>query len=129
MILGPLIAVFTCDYFFVRHQKVKLTDLYQPSSQSIYWFWHGVNWRGYVSWIVGAAPFLPGLASLDPSTAGNIPAGLIKASYAGFLCGYVISFTVHYLLNKILPPPGLGSYDEVDTVGSSSSLLLCCCMR
>lgn len=118
VILGPLIAVFTCDYFFVRHQKVKLTDLYQPSSQSIYWFWHGVNWRGYVSWIVGTAPFLPGLASLNPATAASIPTGLTEASYAGFLCGYAISFILHYVLNRLFPAPGVGLYDETDTVGN-----------
>ncbi|KAF3407844.1 Thiamine transporter THI72 [Talaromyces pinophilus] len=120
VILGPLIAVFTCDYFFVRHQRVKLTDLYNPSSQSIYWFWHGVNWRGFVSWIVGAAPFLPGLASLNPSTANTIPIGLTEATYTGFLCGYVISFGLHYLINKVFPPDGAGLSDEVDTFGTFS---------
>lgn len=111
-----MIAVFTCDYFFVRHQRIKLTDLYNPSSQSIYWFWHGVNWRGFVSWIVGAAPFLPGLASLNPSTANTIPIGLTEATHTGFLCGYVISFGLHYLINKVFPPDGAGLFDEVDTV-------------
>ncbi|EED16825.1 conserved hypothetical protein [Talaromyces stipitatus ATCC 10500] len=120
VILGPLIAVFTCDYFFVRHQKVKLTDLFQPSSQSIYWFWHGVNWRGFLSWLVGTAPFLPGLASLNPKTADNIPIGLTQATYTGFLCGYVISFTLHYVLNKVSPPPGLGAFDVTDTFGTFS---------
>lgn len=111
---GPMIGVFTCDYFLVRKQKLKLGDLYKANSESIYWFWHGFNWRGYLSWVFGFTPGIVGFPSVNPAMTG-VPEGAIKLFYISFIIGYAVSFISHYILNKISPPPGLGEIDKYDT--------------
>ena len=46
------------DYHLVRHKKLKLNDLYTGNSTSIYWFYHGVNWRAPVAFLSGVWPLL-----------------------------------------------------------------------
>lgn len=114
VILGPMMGVFTADYYLVRKRKLKLSDLYHPSPKGYYYFFHGVNFRSYISWILGFAPSIGGMASLDP--ANNVPIGLARVFYTGFITGYVISFLAHWGLNKAFPPVGLGEVDSYDTV-------------
>lgn len=111
--LGPMIGTFTADYFIVRHQKLKLTDLYTADSTSIYWFWHGINWRGIVSWVCGFVPGIIGFPSVNPANT-NVPTAAIKMFYISFIIGYPISFIVHVILNTLFPPPGIGEIDEYD---------------
>ncbi|KAL1858723.1 hypothetical protein VTK73DRAFT_7809 [Phialemonium thermophilum] len=116
IILGPLMGVFTADYYVVRGQKIKLSDLYDSSPKGRYWFVGGVNPRAYVAWILGFAPSIGGMASLDP--ANHIPLGLTRTFYTGFLTGYAISFLAHWGLNKAFPPAGLGEIDTYDSYGT-----------
>lgn len=111
--LGPMIGTFTADYFIVRKQKLKLTDLYTGNSTSIYWFWHGINWRGVVSWTCGFVPGIVGFPSVNPNLT-TVPIAAIKMFYISFIIGYPISFLVHAVLNTIFPPPGVGEIDEYD---------------
>ncbi|KAI0463634.1 hypothetical protein LJB42_002638 [Komagataella kurtzmanii] len=111
--LGPMIGVMTCDYYFVRHQKLKLTDLYKADKSSIYWFYKGFNWRGFVAWICGFTPGITGFPSVNPNLTG-VPTACIKMFYISFIIGYPIGFLVHLALNKLFPPPGLGEVDEYD---------------
>ena len=114
VILGPMIAVFTADYYMVRRRKVKLSDLYHHSPKGIYWFTYGINFRSYISWFLGFAPSLGGMASVDP--VNDIPIGLTKVFYTGFITGYAISFGVHCALNALFPPAGLAEVDSYDSV-------------
>lgn len=109
-----MMGVFTSDYYMVRKKKVKLSDLYHPSPKGIYWFTHGVNFRSYTAWILGFAPSIGGMASVNP--ANNIPIGLTRTFYTGFISGYAISFLVHWGLNLLFPPAGLGEIDSYDSV-------------
>jgi NCS1 family nucleobase:cation symporter-1 len=115
-----MMGVFTADYYLVRKRKLKLGDLYHPNPTGIYYFFKGVNLRSYVSWILGFAPSIGGMASLDPKN--NIPIGLTRTFYTGFITGYAISFLSQWALSKAFPPVGLGEIDDYDTV--SSYLLL-----
>ncbi|CCH41922.1 putative membrane protein [Wickerhamomyces ciferrii] len=111
---GPMIGVFTADYYFVRKQKLKLSDLYRAEKDSIYWFWHGFNWRAYVSWICGFVPGIVGFPSVNPALEGKVPTGAIKIFYISFIVGYAIAFIVHVIINYFAPPPGIGEIDEYD---------------
>jgi NCS1 family nucleobase:cation symporter-1 len=114
VILGPLMGVFTADYYLVRKQKVKLSDLYLPSPRGIYYFTRGINFRAYVAWILGWVPTIGGMASVDP--ANSVPQGLVETYYTGFITGYLISFLAHWGLSVVFPPVGLGEVDEYDSV-------------
>jgi NCS1 family nucleobase:cation symporter-1 len=111
--LGPMIGVFTADYYIVRKQKLKLSDLYRGNSDSIYWFWHGINWRGITAWVCGFVPGIVGFPSVNPALTG-VPEGAIKIFYISFIVGYPIAFLVHVVLNYFWPPPGVGVIDEYD---------------
>ncbi|KAJ0425250.1 permease for cytosine/purines, uracil, thiamine, allantoin-domain-containing protein [Aspergillus carlsbadensis] len=116
IILGPLMGVFTADYYLTRHQKVKLSDLYHPSPKGIYYFTRGINFRAYAAWILGWAPTIGGMASVDP--ANSVPRGLVETYWTGFITGYVISFLAHWGLSVVFPPVGLGVVDEYDSFGT-----------
>ena len=114
-----MMGVFTADYYLVRRQKVKLSDLYHPSPKGIYYFTRGINLRAFVSWILGWAPTIGGMATVNP--ANSIPIGLAKTYYLGFVIGYVISFLSHWGLNILIPPHGLGEIDSYDSVSPVNS--------
>lgn len=119
LFLGPMIGVFTCDYFFVRKQKLKLWDLYHADSDSVYWFVAGFNWRAYVAWILGFIPGITGVASVNPAVT-SVPSGAIKAFQISFIVGYPLAFIIHYALSYFFPPAGLGEIDVVDHFGTFS---------
>lgn len=44
----------------------------------------------------------------------KVPEACTNLYYLAFPLGFAVSFTVHYCLNGLFPPPGLGVIDEVD---------------
>lgn len=119
LFIGPMIGVFTCDYFFVRKEKIKLGDLFSTKRDGIYWYWYGFNLRAYASWISGVIPGIVGIGSVNPKLEGKIPSGAIKVFQISFVIGYVISFLMHLLLSRVLfPPQGTGEVDTIDYYGT-----------
>ncbi|KAJ9621383.1 hypothetical protein H2204_011944 [Knufia peltigerae] len=116
VILGPMMGVFTSEYYMVRKRRVKLSDLYHCDPRGLYYFWRGINVRAYVSTAVGIAPFIGGMASVNPSN--SIPVGLTRTFYLGFIAGYIISFLTQWGLSVLFPPAGLGEVDQYDTFGT-----------
>ncbi|OJJ43053.1 hypothetical protein ASPZODRAFT_136596 [Penicilliopsis zonata CBS 506.65] len=111
--LGPMCGLMVAEFWVNRCRMVKLSDLYDPSPEGIYYYWNGVNWRAFIAWIVGFTPLLPGfIKSLNPSVA--VPIGCVRLYYLAFPLGFVVSFSLHALLAKLSPPQGLGEYDHVD---------------
>ncbi|KAE8356994.1 permease for cytosine/purines, uracil, thiamine, allantoin-domain-containing protein [Aspergillus coremiiformis] len=111
VILFPLMGTMVADYYVVRRQQIKLSDLYRADVHSIYWFHRGFNWRAFAAWLVGFAPSIPGLAALKPHNKG-IPIGLTYTFYLWPLVGFFASFALHVGLNYVSPPQGLGTVDE-----------------
>ena len=60
--LAPIMGIMSADYYILRHQTIRLTDLYN-SHQGSYWYWHGFNFRVIVPWLIGWAPTVVGLIS------------------------------------------------------------------
>ncbi|KAG9696096.1 NCS1 nucleoside transporter family, partial [Aureobasidium melanogenum] len=92
--LGPMTGIMICDYWVVRGRKLKLSDLYHGGKDGVYYFWHGVNWR------------------INPAI--DVPTACTRLYYLAFPLGFVVSFSIYYGLNLVLPPQGLGVIDEVD---------------
>lgn len=116
VILGPIMGVFTAEYYLVRRQKVKLSDLYHSRPTGIYYFTHGINFRSFLSAALGIAPSIGGMASLNPNN--NIPIGLTRTFWTGFITGYAISFLAQWGINAIFPPRGLNEVDTYDVVSN-----------
>lgn len=115
--LGPMCGIQICHYWLICNRRIKLSDLYDPHSLGIYYYWKGLNYRSFLAWIVGWVTQIPGfLNAVNP----KIPAedGLQKMYYLAFPLGFAISAVVYYGLNKLDPPTGLGLVDEVDYFGT-----------
>ncbi|KAJ3546190.1 hypothetical protein NM208_g2119 [Fusarium decemcellulare] len=110
--LAPLMGVMICDYFFIRHQKIKLNHLYRPEG-SDYWFSHGVNWRVIPCWIAGWAPTIGGLI-VSVGQKADAPDALFQLYYTAFFTGLGISFVLFYAVNFLFPIHGAGEYDPYD---------------
>lgn len=118
--LGPMCGLMIAEYWVVRVRKVRLTDLYDPHRQGIYYYWYGINWRAFVAWVVGFAPQLPGfINAMNPRT--TVPVGCTRLYYLAFPLGFAISFLVYVALNRISPLAGLGEFDDVDYFGTFSA--------
>lgn len=115
--LGPICGIMACEYWVVRRRKIKLTDLYNPHREGVYYFWYGINFRAFVAWVVGFAPLLPGfINAVNPNIV--VPIGATRFYYLAFPAGFAVSFTLYLALNKAFPPRGLGEIDEVDHFGT-----------
>lgn len=110
--LAPLMGVMVCDYFFVRHQRIKLNHLYHPEG-SDYWFTHGFNSRVIPCWIAGWAPTIGGLI-VSAGDMDGAPDALFQLYYTAFFTGFSISFATFYVVNFFFPVEGAGGFDAYD---------------
>jgi NCS1 family nucleobase:cation symporter-1 len=105
-------GVMVADYFFIRHQKIKLSHLYRPEG-SDYWYTHGFNWRVIPCWIAGWAPTIGGLI-VSAGGMSAAPAALFQLYYTAFFTGFSISFTTFYAVTYFFPVTDPGSFDAYD---------------
>ena len=111
--LGPWVGIMVCDYWIIRRQTIKLSDLYSLRKDGIYHFWHGFNLRAYVAWFVGFAYLLPGFAHAVNEKI-VVPKACTELYYLAFPLGFTVSFCLHWAVNTLFPPPALGDKDEID---------------
>ncbi|KAF4554503.1 Permease-like protein 1 [Elsinoe fawcettii] len=117
--LGPMVGIQICDYFIIRKQTLKLSDLYHGKPEGIYYFWNGVNWRTFISWTCGFASQLPGfINAVNPAI--EVPTACKRLYALAYPLGFAISFVLHLALNTIAPPAGLGERDEYDLYNTFS---------
>lgn len=116
--LGPIIGIQVCDYWLVRRRKLKLSDLYHPRPDGIYYFVKGFNPRSFVAWVLGFATQLPGFSANVTPDRVQVGQAWNELFYLAFPLGFAISFSVHYVINYIWPPAGLGVVDETDYFGT-----------
>ncbi|EWG41229.1 hypothetical protein FVEG_03375 [Fusarium verticillioides 7600] len=116
--LGPIIGIQVCDYWLIRSRRIKLSDLYNPGPDSIYWFSCGFNPRSFIAWFLGFATQLPGFAAAVTPDKIKVGEAWHELFYLAFPLGFAISFTVHYAINRVFPPTGLGLVDDMDYFGS-----------
>jgi NCS1 family nucleobase:cation symporter-1 len=116
--LGPMTGVMFADYFLLRKRLIKLTDLYEYSPQSIYWYWKGMNWRPLVAWLMGVWITLPGFATfVQNRTAKELP-GWSHMYDISYPLGVSLSVLTYWALNALSPVPGLGTVDDLDYFGT-----------
>ncbi|EOD49615.1 putative ncs1 nucleoside transporter protein [Neofusicoccum parvum UCRNP2] len=52
IIVGPILGIQICDYWVLRCRRVQLSALYDPAPHAACYYWHGVNWRAVIAWVV-----------------------------------------------------------------------------
>jgi NCS1 family nucleobase:cation symporter-1 len=113
----PVCGIQLADYFFVRKQLLKLSDLYHGQDTSIYYFYHGFNPRTFVAWTIAWVPLVPGLAqTVKPSN--GIPDGLNKLYNLAVPYAFISAFMVYLLLNRVFPLKSLLESDPDDVFGT-----------
>ncbi|QEU60344.1 hypothetical protein KDRO_D00290 [Kluyveromyces lactis] len=110
--ITPLTAMFVCDYFVIRKGVIKLSDCYDDSPSSIYWFQYGINWKNILCFLCGAAPGLPGLIN---AANPNIPinTGIEHFFQGSFIFQFAVTFALYYIINTIFKPT-VGETDQID---------------
>ncbi|KAJ9207699.1 hypothetical protein DTO021D3_3164 [Paecilomyces variotii] len=115
--LGPMCGIMITDYWIIRSRRIKLSDLYDPRPQGIYYYIYGINWRSFAAWVVGFTPLLPGFVhAVNPKI--TVPVGCTRLYDLAFPLGFVISAVLYVAISKIWPPMGLGEVDESDYYGT-----------
>ncbi|EFR03381.1 uracil permease [Nannizzia gypsea CBS 118893] len=106
--VAPLTGIQLSDYLVVRRQRLKLNDLYKGDSSSIYWYWHGFNWRGFVAFTISIWSQIPGLVASVNKSQSPAMQGWIRLFNITFFVGLAMGFTWMTVLSYLFPPPGLG---------------------
>lgn len=114
--LAPLTGIMVADYHILRGRRLKLSHLYTPNESSDYWYWHGLNWRAPIAWVLGVWPNLPGFAATVTPGQVHVNTTWIHVYYLSWPLAFCISATVWIVLNAISPPPGMGELDADDFV-------------
>ncbi|PTB65679.1 hypothetical protein BBK36DRAFT_1169381 [Trichoderma citrinoviride] len=100
--LAPMTGMMFASYVVVNRRKIKVDDLYQGHSGSIYWYTHGINFRAPLAWAVGVAPCTPGfIAAVNLSVV--LPSGMTELFYLNYLYGFLSSAGVYVLLHWLFP--------------------------
>ncbi|KAK1625248.1 permease for cytosine/purines, uracil, thiamine, allantoin-domain-containing protein [Colletotrichum phormii] len=115
--LGSMTGVMFADYYLVRARRLKLTDLYEASSRSVYWYRGGVNWRAGVSWTVGTFSLLPGFVQRvqDPTVE---KAGWSHLYYLAWPLGCTLAVVSYCLLHVAFPIRDTHAVDDADYFGT-----------
>ncbi|GAA5825919.1 hypothetical protein JCM5353_004554 [Sporobolomyces roseus] len=99
IILGPLAALLTADYFFVKQRAYHVPELYDP--HGIYRYSGGFNWRAVATILVFFSILFPGWLNAMNS---DIEVGGMVWIYApGLITSYFPAVAFYYILNRIFP--------------------------
>lgn len=119
---SPICAIQICDYFVLRHRRLKLSDMFHPRREGVYYFAWGVNWRALMAWFVAWVPLVPGLAGTVGAglEGGKTPGGVgMERFYAlNVEYSFAVAFVVYWAVNLAWPPRGLGETDREDVFGT-----------
>ena len=116
--LAPLMGIMIADYYLIRRQRIKLSDLYR-TEPSDYWFQHGFNWRAIPCWVAGWGPTIGGLV-VSAGGIDDAPDALFQLYYTAFFSGMAISFLSFFVVNWCFPIKGAGEFDAYDDWGTFS---------
>lgn len=92
---GAIAGILIADYYLIRKRNLSVEELYDRNGR--YWYTHGFNMPGIISFIIAVLPCIPGMLN---------SMGLVKSSgffvelydYNWFV-GFIISFIVYMLLS------------------------------
>jgi NCS1 family nucleobase:cation symporter-1 len=119
--LGPFMGIMFADYFLLRKRTMKLTDLYEESPKSIYWYSKGWNWRAAIAWVLSVWFLIPGLVQRGIDTDAFWPGWTRLYQLAWFL-GALVGGGTYLILERIWPVTNKLSVDDADCFGTFSEI-------
>lgn len=99
-LMGAIAGIMICDYWVIRHQRLDLAALFNPTGR--YQYSRGTNWRAVIALLVAIAPVIPGFLHAATTPGGQVPApGWLDTlyTYAWFLT-FGVAFAVYYIAMK-----------------------------
>ncbi|MDT8862345.1 NCS1 family transporter [Alkalihalobacillus sp. MEB130] len=99
-ILSAVVGILIADYYLLRKRRVNVPDLYESEGQ--YKYANGINWAGFLSWIIGG-----GIALFFPTYS--------------FLVGFFLGGVSYYILAKYWWFP---KYEQAEIVDPSDEKYL-----
>ena len=115
--LGPFIGIMFADCFLIRKRTMKLTDLFDESPGTIYWYSKGWNWRAAIAWLPGVWLLLPGLAQQGMAS-NEIWPGWTRLYQPSWFLGCLVAGTVYMVLDFFWHMPSKTSVDDVYYFGT-----------
>ncbi|EME80753.1 uncharacterized protein MYCFIDRAFT_87514 [Pseudocercospora fijiensis CIRAD86] len=101
--LAPIAGIMASDYWIVKRKALDVPALYDPHGR--YRYWHGINWQGFVAFLVAVGPNTPGLAHSINSNA-KISDGAKNLYTFCWLYGFTSSVVIYITLHKFFPAKG-----------------------
>ncbi|MFC6206847.1 cytosine permease [Levilactobacillus tongjiangensis] len=89
MFLGPEIAIFLVDYFFLKRKQYQLGEF--TKVRGAYWYTHGINWLAVISWILGVVSYW-GLKQV-PAIANTVGATFIAMAITAVIYWFLMRAT------------------------------------
>lgn len=98
--LGPIAGILLVDFWILHRRKYDVRELYRYGGR--YHYWHGVNWRAWVAFVVSIAPTLPGLAQTVAPDSVDVGVG-VRPFQIGWLLSFVAGCGVYLGLSYGTP--------------------------
>ncbi|EJD08121.1 uncharacterized protein FOMMEDRAFT_75185 [Fomitiporia mediterranea MF3/22] len=100
--LSSIAGVLLCDYYVVRKGYLRVEELYTARRKGAYFYTFGINLRAYGAYIAGILINVVGFAG---AVGRQVPMGAQYIYNVNFFAGFIVSFFVYWLLNKVFPVP------------------------
>jgi len=100
--MGPIAGILVSDFYLVRKMKLDIRAMYDPNGR--YRYYHGWNWRAWLTFFVAVGPVLPGFAqSINPNL--NISDGAKHIYTFSWIWGFCVCVTLYYVICTYVSPP------------------------
>ncbi|KAF3031589.1 hypothetical protein E8E12_000099 [Didymella heteroderae] len=114
--LGPFMGIMFADYFLIRKRTMKLTDLFDESQTTLYWYTKGWNLRAVIAWPCGVWFLMPGL--VQRGIAPSFWPGWTHLYQLSWFLGCIVNGLIYLLLDYCWPMAGKISVDDADYFGT-----------
>ena len=100
--MGPIAGILVSDFYLVRNKKLDIRAMYDPNGR--YRYYHGWNWRAWLTFSTAVGPILPGFAqSINPNL--QISDGAKHLYTFSWMWGFVVCVLMYYVICKYVSPP------------------------
>ncbi|MFH5878913.1 cytosine permease [Arthrobacter sp. NA-172] len=96
-LLGPLFGVIFTDFFRIRHQRCKVSDLYHEDEKGLYFYTKGWNLKAVAALVPAAV--VAGVMALVPGLQGFLPGGSGLGPYSWFV-GAILASLIYYAITR-----------------------------
>lgn len=96
-LLGPVGGIMIADYYFIRNQELKTTELYQHTGQ--YNFNNGFNMKAIIALLLGILPNVPGfLVTIKAISQDAVPLWVSHLYNYAWFVGFFLSGATYILM-------------------------------